>query len=1521
MVQQQFAEERATLLEEVGESYRIGLELFQSGETREAEALFVNTVRPFLSKNTMQSIYVKVEDFAPELLNTMYHIGLIYLQDNENTYSDSYSKAAAIFQYCHKFKEKYLPAAEEEVGKVDFLREAYLAEKKFLDSIKLYVDEATDATDATAEVDIVDSRLKEAATEVDFDVVSPGSIKVSEALVDQYYESKIEEYKGYKEELAGIREEAGALLLSISGFSMEQIGERAKAIEDIYKRTTDFFVSSADDSGLVQRLIIDCQEQLGPAPCEYSIVGLGSLAAGKMTPWSDLEFAIITGNDNYKDSKNPDPVRQQQEKEYFRNLTKLLHIKITNFGETPLRSVGIESFNNFKTGEEGDDWFWDECITSGFSFDGPHWHACKTPLGRQSGQQVGEGGGYRVKKLVKDEETGIDRTIIETKPDFELIMTPEQLASFQLEGDTSKLVNHRGETIVTREELLGTRTQVDYDTVDESESELEYAEEAEPYMVDGYLAAMEEQRDGWFGSDTHLVQGLRSTSLIGGTAKAQDLLDQYRERVREQDKQIGQNGQEGSVRELVQRRSLELLAQNIDDFQLKLGDEEEGKLLDIKKSIYRIADRIITELANYYGIVPKPGEPLLTSWQIIDRMESEDNPQARPLLSTEGAQHLKEALSIAAELRLATYSHNKGQLEGISTYVPAVEHLTEAKRKELIEETFHLGSTELLHHFYQIMFRVQNVAKVLSSQEVEYQQIGKLVLQADSLFDASDHTKGLIHARFLEYESAISCLEDARKQRGEDMYLLNSMYFLYSKLGIVDENIEVVSSILELLKTKHQDHPCHPDIASSYNNLGAAYSDKGEFDKAIELYDIALKIMREIYASNPSHPDIASSYNNLGNAYNHKGEFDKAVELFDRALKIKLEIYASHPNHSDIASSYNNLGNAYSHKGEYDKAIELYDRALKIMLEIYASNPNHPDIASSYNNLGNAYNHKGEYDKAIELYDRALKIRLEVYASNPNHPDIAMSYNNLGLAYSDKGEYDKAIELHDRALKIRLEIYASNPNHPGLAMSYNNLGLAYSRKGEFDRAVENSQIALSMYSLYSNAQYINIARFNYEFNIKQLSIELYLKGDFIKSKECLIQLDKKYSELDFNSQEFLFLLLNQAGAAYKRSNTGASLNCQKVLLKLDPEMQYGNHYHNLACFYSVAGEIAEANAAFNLALKAPHVSTGLRAEYSQFLIMHSGVLTGSPQGQAPIFTEVSFKSTVRECLHFVVSNTIEKGSGLQYGKLEQDSVCNGLSDIIATKRAPITLSPKTLAYYLLIKHPEYMETGVEVAQLLSSFEIKCIEIQDEVAFRLLSEAYYVSGDEELGLKYLKAAELQVRMERIANSTLPREDLAALVSNDLEDILANIPQLEKTALILVQEQKLKESVKIYRKIFTIYQSLISAEIIEASLENMEHYKLATNNLATISLLTKDINLFAQLKLGRGAEINPELVAAAGANIEQISDLEKAITTPLQAELSEEQHQVQTETFQSEEQEAESTDTVAKLGENPDMDSAV
>jgi hypothetical protein len=93
--------------------------------------------------------------------------------------------------------------------------------------------------------------------------------------------------------------------------------------------TANIFKGIASEmENYVAMLYKEAEEILGTPPCNYTVIGLGSMSLRQMTPYSDLEFAILTDNDTYKQSE------AFTVKEYFRNLTHLVHFKVINLGET-----------------------------------------------------------------------------------------------------------------------------------------------------------------------------------------------------------------------------------------------------------------------------------------------------------------------------------------------------------------------------------------------------------------------------------------------------------------------------------------------------------------------------------------------------------------------------------------------------------------------------------------------------------------------------------------------------------------------------------------------------------------------------------------------------------------------------------------------------------------------------------------------------------------------------------------------------------------------------------------------------------------------------------------------------------------------------------------------------------------------------------------------------------------------------------------------------------------------------------
>ncbi|CAH1796879.1 unnamed protein product [Owenia fusiformis] len=117
-------------------------------------------------------------------------------------------------------------------------------------------------------------------------------------------------------------------------------------------------------SGIMERCISVC----GPPPCRFTMVGLGSLARGESTPYSDLEYLFLTADDRYD--------------EYFLNLHFYFQMQVLNLGETPLPAVGINSLNDFYNPHVSNN-FYDDVTPSGFKLDGNMPWACKIPPGHK----------------------------------------------------------------------------------------------------------------------------------------------------------------------------------------------------------------------------------------------------------------------------------------------------------------------------------------------------------------------------------------------------------------------------------------------------------------------------------------------------------------------------------------------------------------------------------------------------------------------------------------------------------------------------------------------------------------------------------------------------------------------------------------------------------------------------------------------------------------------------------------------------------------------------------------------------------------------------------------------------------------------------------------------------------------------------------------------------------------------------------------------------------------------------------
>ena len=360
----------------------------------------------------------------------------------------------------------------------------------------------------------------------------------------------------------------------------------------------------------------------------------------------------------------------------------------------------------------------------------------------------------------------------------------------------------------------------------------------------------------------------------------------------------------------------------------------------------------------------------------------------------------------------------------------------------------------------------------------------------------------------------------------------NNLGALYIALGDFDTALSFLLKDKDIMETIHKENPNHPLLATTYNNLGALYQAKGDFDTAL-LYSVKAKdIMETIYEENPNHPSLATTYNNLGLLYQAKGDFDKALLYYLKAKDIRETIHKENPNHPDLAMSYGNLGLLYKAKGDFDTALSFLLKAKDIMETIYEESPNHPDLAISYGNLGTLYKALGDFDTALSYSLIAKDIMETIYKENPNHPNLATSYDNLGGLYQALGDLDFALEYQIKAKDIRETIYKENPNHSDLAMSYNNLGTLYKDQGDIKNYYTYIQKSFKIYihNRKENFAHLSLQQ-KYRYNKDNIhNLEFLFDSSNLYIKELQEDRDKNASEIEDVKQKVLTNWLRYKGS-------------------------------------------------------------------------------------------------------------------------------------------------------------------------------------------------------------------------------------------------------------------------------------------------------------------------------------------------------------------------------------------------------
>ena len=345
----------------------------------------------------------------------------------------------------------------------------------------------------------------------------------------------------------------------------------------------------------------------------------------------------------------------------------------------------------------------------------------------------------------------------------------------------------------------------------------------------------------------------------------------------------------------------------------------------------------------------------------------------------------------------------------------------------------------------------------------------------------------------------------------------------------------------------------HPDVATSYNNIGLVYNDQGNYVKALESYNKALEIYLSVFGD--KHPNVATNYNNIAVVYFSQGNYAQALEYYNKALELYLSVFGD--RHPSVATNYNNIGGVYDSQGNYAKALEYYNKALEIRLSVFGDR--HPSVATNYNNIGSVYDSQGNYAKALEYYNKALEIRLSVFGDR--HPDIATCYNNIGGIY--RGNYAKALEYYNKALKILLSIFGDR--HPNVATSYNNIAAVYFSQGNYAQALEYYNKALEIYLSVFGDRHPNVAT-----NYNNIGAVYFSHGNYAQALEYYNKALEIYLSIFGDRHSYVAMSYNNIGGVYSDlKNYDQALEYYDKALEIYLSIFGENHLDVFTCYSNI----------------------------------------------------------------------------------------------------------------------------------------------------------------------------------------------------------------------------------------------------------------------------------------------------------------------------------------------------------------
>lgn len=808
--------------------------------------------------------------------------------------------------------------------------------------------------------------------------------------------------------LSEIRNSSAERIKSI--IQLRQNKDKTTNQDDAYVAETEAYFSDVAKSmrGYLKSLFEEAEEILGTPPensiCDYEVIGLGSMALQTMTPYSDLEFAILTENEDYK--KNSDP----KIRDYFKNLTHIVHFKNICLGETSI------AFSDYDTDL-------DKYVKQAVNFD----LGGKTPLGR------------------------------EDKPYYELIQTVDRMIEYaknfedKSEHISSTLPNilekiclvHRNEKSNDGKDKDGKdkdRKGKDGKSLDGKGSNGKLADKYNEALKNFMESKSEEEGFENFTNYQYraykvLKLGVKEIDYI-----SPDRSEKYIKGNLEQFKVGLDYSASGKLFDVKQEiyRMPDRFIYHLGKLFNVIGDNAWDTLVELVKQ-EKISEEASLNLQKALSFA------CLLRAQTYNTYKC----QKEKISSLANSGDESEKLSKMFGLDKSELEVDGPLFEFYYTVIPLHQKLSEycdsikeySFRKINLQENCYINNLEIK---ILICIRLMQWDQLI--------QLGENFLQNKE--GDSKGTKALVLSGMTQaylslcnlpkaLELSDQCLKKATKLNPlERAQALNAKGEIYKALSHYPKSLELLEEALEIRKTHLGEKNLY--IANSLNNIGDIYNALGQHIKSKKFLSEALAIRQELLGD--KHAYTANSFNNLGDSYYHLRDYPQSLKNYQKGLYLRRELFGEY--HPDVSASLHNIGKAYNALGQFKEASKCSSKSISISREILGEN--HIYVAVSLNLLGESFLGLKKHKEALKVFFKSLSLYCKLLGKE--HTFIAASFNNIGKAYLDFGNYKKSLDYYKQSLQIYKNLLEED--NPHVALIKNNLAYSYLLLFKYDKALK-----------------------------------------------------------------------------------------------------------------------------------------------------------------------------------------------------------------------------------------------------------------------------------------------------------------------------------------------------------------------------------------------------------------------------------------------------------------------------------